>query len=90
MSYGTYQIYSVIFHVTNNTSFNTYIKCYYMLNPFIILPNRKQSLIHNFHDYLYESKRIITLPGTVIPYRLRKMAKVPLYRLRHRLKHPTL
>ncbi len=39
MSFGTYQIYSVIFHVMNNKSFNTYIKCYHMLNPFIISPN---------------------------------------------------
>ncbi len=30
------------------------------------------SLIHNFHDRLYESKHIITLPGTVIRYMLRE------------------
>ncbi len=39
MSFGTYQIYSVIFHVMNNQSFNTSIMCYHMLNPFIISPN---------------------------------------------------
>ncbi len=39
-------------------------------------------------DHLYESKHVITLQGTVIRYRLRQMASVPLYRLRHRLKHP--
>ncbi len=34
-----------------------------------------------------ESKHVITLQGTVIRYRLRQMSSVPLYRLRHRLKH---